>query len=64
MCAHRSLPFGTVLTVTVVRTGASLSCVVGDRGPFAANLVVDLFRDDFATLAPLEAGVLAVTLTW
>lgn len=64
VCAHRSLPFGTVVTVTAVRTGASLTCVVGDRGPFAADLVVDLFRDDFAVLAPLGAGIISVHLTW
>lgn len=64
VCAHRSLPFGTVLTVTAVRTGASLTCVVGDRGPFATDLVVDLFRDDFAVLAPLGAGIISVHLTW
>lgn len=64
VCAHRTLPFGTVVTVTVVKTGSSMSCVVGDRGPFAANLVIDLFRDDFATIAPLGAGVVSVHLTW
>ena len=64
VCAHRTLPFGTVVTVTVARTGASLTCVVGDRGPFASNLVVDLFRDDFASIAPLGAGIVSVHLAW
>lgn len=64
VCAHRTLPFGTVVTVTVATTGASLTCVVGDRGPFASNLVVDLFRDDFASIAPLGAGIVSVHLAW
>lgn len=64
VCAHRTLPFGTVVTVTAVKTGASMTCVVGDRGPFAASLVIDLFRDDFVTLAPLGTGVIAVHITW
>lgn len=37
--AHRSLPFGTHLTVTNPRTGKSVSVRVNDRGPFTlANL--------------------------
>lgn len=64
VCAHRNLPFGTTVTVTAVKTGATVACVVGDRGPFAGNLIIDLFRDDFATIAPLGAGVVSVHLTW
>ncbi len=64
VCAHRTLPFGTTVTVAVVKTGASTTCVVGDRGPFAGSLIIDLFRDDFATIAPLGAGVVSVHLTW
>ncbi|MGH9183006.1 MAG: septal ring lytic transglycosylase RlpA family protein [Acidimicrobiales bacterium] len=64
VCAHRSLPFGTVVTVTNLKTGRSISCTVGDRGPYAGGYIVDLYRDDFAQLAPLGAGVIPVRLEW
>lgn len=43
-CAHRSLPFGTLLRVTNRRNGRSVICRVTDRGPFVRWRVVDLSR--------------------
>jgi rare lipoprotein A (peptidoglycan hydrolase) len=63
-CAHRSLPFGTVVTVTDNATGASVTCTVGDRGPFVSDLIIDLSPADFGKLAPTTAGVVGVTLHW
>ena len=40
--AHRSLPFGTLLLVTDKASGASVVVRVNDRGPFAADRVIDL----------------------
>jgi rare lipoprotein A len=40
--AHRTLPFGTRLTVTNPRTGKSVSVVVNDRGPFVSGVGLDL----------------------
>jgi rare lipoprotein A len=40
--AHRTLPFGTRLTVTNPKTGKSVVVVVNDRGPFARRLDIDL----------------------
>jgi rare lipoprotein A (peptidoglycan hydrolase) len=40
--AHRTLPFGTHLTVTNPRTGRSVTVVVNDRGPFVSGVVLDL----------------------
>ena len=65
ICAHRILDKGTVVTVTNVATGASITCTVGDRGPYSGDdKVLDLFRDDFARLAPLEEGVVRARLDW
>lgn len=65
ICAHRILDKGTVVTVTNLATGASITCTVGDRGPYSGDdKVLDLFRDDFARLAPLEEGVVAARLDW
>jgi len=63
-CAHRTLPFGTIVTVTNVATGASTTCRVGDRGPFVAGRVIDLSKQRFAELASPSAGVIRVRLTW
>jgi len=40
--AHRTLPFGTRLTVTNPRTGQSVTVVVNDRGPFISGVSLDL----------------------
>jgi len=40
--AHRTLPFGTHLTVTNPRTGKSVIVVVNDRGPFVSGVSLDL----------------------
>jgi rare lipoprotein A len=41
-CAHRRLPLGTRVEVSVVRTGATAVCRVNDRGPYAHDRVIDL----------------------
>jgi rare lipoprotein A len=40
--AHRTLPFGTRLTVSNPRTGKSVIVVVNDRGPFRSGFGLDL----------------------
>jgi rare lipoprotein A len=40
--AHRTLPFGTRLTVTNPKTGQSVTVVVNDRGPFVPGVSLDL----------------------
>jgi rare lipoprotein A len=42
LVAHRKLPFGTVLDITLVATGATVRVVVRDRGPFVRNRCIDL----------------------
>ena len=41
-CAHRELPFGSVLEVTNTTNGRSVKCVVNDRGPFVSGRDLDL----------------------
>jgi rare lipoprotein A (peptidoglycan hydrolase) len=64
VCAHKTLPFGTVLTVTNTANGRSTTCVVRDRGPYVEGWVVDLNPREFEQLAPRSAGVITVRLTW
>jgi rare lipoprotein A len=40
--AHRTLPFGTRLTVTNPKTGKSVIVFVNDRGPFTSGVSLDL----------------------
>jgi rare lipoprotein A len=40
--AHRTLPFGTRLTVSNPRNGKSVIVVVNDRGPFISGINLDL----------------------
>jgi rare lipoprotein A len=40
--AHRTLPFGTQLTVTNPRNGQSVVVTVNDRGPFVSGVALDL----------------------
>jgi len=64
ICAHKSLPFGTVVTVTDVDNGRSVRCTVGDRGPYVQGWIIDLNPREFRQLAPQSAGVLNVRITW
>ncbi len=42
--AHRTLPFGTKLTIRNPRNGKSVTVIVNDRGPFNRGLQLDLSR--------------------
>jgi rare lipoprotein A len=43
-CAHKSLPFGTVLSLNNIDNGKSTKVVVNDRGPFVEGRDIDLSR--------------------
>ncbi len=62
--AHPTLPFGTLVTVTDVETGRSVTVVIDDRGPFAPGKIIDLSPEAFQVLRPLGVGVIDVRLTW
>src|SRR5215467_16351254 len=40
--AHKSLPFGTKVKVTNVRTGQSVVVRINDRGPYIKGRIIDL----------------------
>ena len=40
--AHRTLPFGSRVTVINPRTGQSITVVINDRGPFTKGVTLDL----------------------
>jgi rare lipoprotein A len=59
--AHRTLPFGTRLTVTDRRTGRSVEVTVNDRGPFTRGRVLDLSLAAAKQLRMLRRGLIRVT---
>lgn len=63
-CAHRTLPKGTIVTVTNVSNGNRVQCRVADRGPYIDGWIIDLSKDTFSQLAPLSAGVIRVRIQW
>ena len=64
-CAHRTLPFGTMVRVSRPSTGAVAFCKVNDRGPtLATGRLIDLSMDTFSKLAAPEAGLLDVHIEW
>jgi rare lipoprotein A len=64
ICAHRTLPMGTVLTVTSLSSGKSITCEVGDRGPYADGRILDLSKYAFSQLANPSSGVISVKIQW
>jgi rare lipoprotein A len=42
--AHRTLPFGSQVTVTNPENGRSVTVVINDRGPFTRGVTIDLTR--------------------
>ncbi len=60
--AHNTLPFGTRIEVTNVRTGRSVQVVVNDRGPHVRGRIVDVSKCAARPLGLLEAGVIPVRL--
>ena len=61
-CAHRTLPFGTVLKVTNQRNGLSTIVTVTDRGPYGRGLVIDLTRAAAQEIKMIASGVAPVML--
>jgi len=61
-CAHRTLPFGTVLRVTDVETRRSVVVEVNDRGPYAKGRIVDLSMAAARKLGIIDRGLARVTV--
>jgi rare lipoprotein A len=59
--AHRTLPFGTRLTVSNPRTGKSVTVVINDRGPFVSGVGLDLSLGAAQALGMRSTGAVCVT---
>ena len=61
-CAHKSLPFDTILKVTNRANGKSVQVRVNDRGPFVSNREADLSKGAAAKLDMIKSGTARVDI--
>ena len=61
-CAHKSLPFGTILKVTNLANGKSCEVRVNDRGPFVASREIDISKAAAVKLDMIGTGTAKVKL--
>ena len=61
-CAHKSLPFNTILKVTNLANGKSCEVRVNDRGPFVLNREIDLSKAAAVKLGMIGSGTTKVKL--
>lgn len=59
-CAHRTLPFGTLLKVRNVKNGREVIVKVNDRGPFVKGRIIDLSFAAAKKIGMLSTGVARV----
>ena len=61
-CAHKMLPFNTVIKVTNLSNGKTAQVRVNDRGPFVKNREIDLSKAAAIQLDMLKSGTTKVRL--
>lgn len=60
--AHRSLPFGTVVSVTNLKNGLTVKVIITDRGPAKQERIIDLSEAAAGDLDMLRDGVVPVEI--
>ena len=61
--AHRTLPFGTVVSVLNPKNGQSVQVRINDRGPFVGNRMIDVSYAAAEKLGIVEGGIVPVQLS-
>jgi rare lipoprotein A len=61
--AHRSLPFGTKVTVVDQRTGKEVQVTINDRGPFHRSRIIDLSKEAANQLGFRNRGTTSVCIS-
>jgi rare lipoprotein A len=62
VAAHRSLPLGTLVQVTALETGKTVTVRISGRGPFRYSRIIDVSEPAAAQLGILHDGVSRVQL--
>jgi rare lipoprotein A (peptidoglycan hydrolase) len=60
--AHKELPFGTLVKVTRLSNGKSVTVRINDRGPFVENRIIDLSYSAALEIDLINDGIAEVTL--
>lgn len=60
--AHKTLPLGSKVRVTDVRTGKVITVDVNDRGPFIKGRIIDLSRRAARELGIIQRGITKVKM--
>ena len=58
--ANRTLPFGTMVKVTNLRSGKSVVVEINDRGPFHSARALDLSKATFQAIGNTARGTMPV----
>jgi rare lipoprotein A len=62
--AHKTLPFGTKVTVKNLSNGRSVKVRINDRGPFVAGRMIDLSKKAAKKIDMVNAGVVNVEIKY
>lgn len=61
-CAHRWLPFGTLLQVTNLSNGKHVIVTVNDRGPFHHGRMIDISKQAAEDIGMINSGTARVSV--
>ena len=62
--AHKTLPFGTKVTVVNRRNGQRVKVVINDRGPFVSGRIIDVSKKAARRLNMIQSGVVDVKIKY
>lgn len=62
--AHKTLPFGTRVTVTNLKNGRKVKVRINDRGPFVGGRIIDLSKKAARKIGMVRDGVTDVKLSY
>lgn len=62
--AHKTLPFGTMVTVTNLKNGKKVRVKINDRGPFVTGRIIDLTSRGAKELDFIGDGIVNVKIEY
>ena len=62
--AHKTLPFGTKVTVLNKTNGRKVKVRINDRGPFVAGRIIDLSKKAARRIGMIQQGVAEVEIRY
>ena len=62
--AHKTLPFGTKVTVINIANGKSVKVTINDRGPFVQGRIIDLSSKAARRIGMINTGVANVEVKY